>query len=116
MSDGITESRRGSYFNNKSKNVSTTGEVKHHQSYYDLDRNKPYKNNNSSATEFKSVWVGANNTGDLDYMPNQKWHQIISFIKSGIRIIGYAFLPFDLVIATGILILSEVIGIGEELV
>jgi hypothetical protein len=24
---------------------------------------------------------------DLDKMPNQKWHQIISFIKSGIRIV-----------------------------
>jgi hypothetical protein len=49
-------------------------------------------------------------------MPNQKWHKIISFIKSGVRILGYAFLPFDLVIATGILIFSEVIGIVEELV
>ena len=53
---------------------------------------------------------------DLDYMPNQKWHQIISFIKSGIRIVGYALLPFNLVIATGVLILSEIIGIAEELV
>tara|TARA_B110000908_G_C9986082_1_gene327666 strand:- start:201 stop:491 length:291 start_codon:yes stop_codon:yes gene_type:complete len=50
------------------------------------------------------------------HMPNQKWHKIISFIKSGVRILGYAFLPFDLVIATGILIFSEVIGIVEELV
>ena len=49
-------------------------------------------------------------------MPNQKWHRIISFIKSGIRILGYIFIPFNLVIATIILIISEVIGIIEELV
>lgn len=115
MSDGITEARRGSYFSDKNKNVSTTGKVKHNKYYYDLDRNKPYKDINSTGTEFKSVYVG-DKQEDLDYMPNQKWHQIISFIKSGIRIIGYVFLPFDLVIATGVLILSEVIGIVEELV
>jgi hypothetical protein len=50
------------------------------------------------------------------HMPNQKWHKIISFIKSGIRILGYAIIPFDLVIATLILIISEMIGIIEELV
>ena len=41
---------------------------------------------------------------DLDKMPNQKWHQIISFIKSGIRIIGYILIPFDLVIAASVLV------------
>jgi hypothetical protein len=49
-------------------------------------------------------------------LPDARKHQIISFIKSGIRILGYAIIPFDLVIATGVLILSEVIGIVEELV
>lgn len=53
---------------------------------------------------------------ELEHMPNQKWHKIISFIKSGVRILGYAIIPFNLVIATGVLILSEVIGIVEELV
>lgn len=48
--------------------------------------------------------------------PDAKKHQIISFIKSGVRIIGYAFIPFSLEIATGVLILSELIGIIEELV
>ena len=119
MSDGKTEAYRNSKM---FKNVDITDEVKHNKYYYDFDRNKPYKDFQSTSTEFKSVWVGGNDTSaknkkeDLDYMPNQKWHQIISFIKSGIRIVGYAFLPFDLVIATGVLILSEVIGIVEELV
>ena len=53
---------------------------------------------------------------DLDKMPNQKWHQIISFIKSGIRIVGYILIPFDLVIAASVLVFSEWIGIVEELV
>ena len=49
-------------------------------------------------------------------MPNQKLHQQISFFKSGVRIVGYLFIPFSLVTATALLILSEVIGIIEELV
>ena len=52
----------------------------------------------------------------LKHMPDQKRHKIISLIKSAVRIIGYAFIPFDLVVATIILIISEVIGILEELV
>jgi hypothetical protein len=53
---------------------------------------------------------------NLEKMPNQKWHQIISFVKSGIRIVGYCFIPFNLVIAAIILVISEIIGIIEELV
>jgi hypothetical protein len=53
---------------------------------------------------------------ELHHMPNQYWHKVISFIKSGARIIGYTFIPYDLVSATLILIISEVIGIVEELV
>ena len=52
----------------------------------------------------------------LGLMPDQKWHRIVSFIKSGIRIAGYAFIPFNLIIATILLIVSEVVGIIEELV
>lgn len=58
--------------------------------------------------------------GQLKYKvmkyPDAKKHQIVSFIKSGIRIVGYAFLPFSLEVAAIVLILSEVIGIYEELV
>ena len=50
------------------------------------------------------------------HMPNQKWHKYVSFIKSGVRILGYALIPFNLVAATIVLIFSEVIGIIEELV
>lgn len=51
-----------------------------------------------------------------EHMPNQKWHRIFSFIKSGVRIAGYCFIPFSLGMATFLLIFSEVIGIFEELV
>ena len=53
---------------------------------------------------------------NLEYMPDQRLHQLISFFKSGVRIVGYFFIPFNLVAATVLLILSEVIGIIEELV
>jgi len=48
--------------------------------------------------------------------PDAKLHQIVSFIKSGIRIIGYAAIPFSLGWAVTFLILSEAVGIIEELV
>lgn len=48
--------------------------------------------------------------------PDAKKHQVVSFIKSGVRIIGYLLLPFDIVAAAAILVISEVIGILEELV
>lgn len=49
-------------------------------------------------------------------IPDPKKHQTISFIKSGIRILGYFLLPFNLLMGAGILILSEIVGIYEELV
>ena len=56
------------------------------------------------------------NMVETEKHPDAKLHQITSFIKSGIRIIGYGFLPFNLVLACGILIVSEIVGIIEELV
>tara|TARA_R100001460_G_scaffold58180_2_gene98026 strand:+ start:228 stop:425 length:198 start_codon:yes stop_codon:yes gene_type:complete len=53
---------------------------------------------------------------NLKHMPDQRLHQVISFIKSGIRIVGYGLLLYNVPIAVGVLILSEAIGIIEELV
>ena len=53
---------------------------------------------------------------NLENMPDQKKHQIISFIKSGIRILGYGLLLYSVPITVGVLIFSELIGIVEELV
>jgi hypothetical protein len=62
-------------------------------------------------------------TGGLmsDYRPKQQLpdarkHQITSFIKSGIRISGYIFIPFNIIIAVALLVASEIVGIYEELV
>jgi hypothetical protein len=52
----------------------------------------------------------------IQNIPDPKKHQIISFIKSGIRILGYFTLPFNLLIGAGVLILSEIVGVYEELV
>ena len=49
-------------------------------------------------------------------VPDAKLHQIVSFIKSGVRILGYALIPFNILYATMFLILSEIIGIVEEVV
>tara|TARA_S200002703_G_scaffold65203_1_gene56308 strand:- start:2740 stop:3024 length:285 start_codon:yes stop_codon:yes gene_type:complete len=94
MSDGITEARRGTYF--------SENEIQHNKEYYDVNRNRSKRDRNLIP--------------EINHMPNQKWHKIVSFIKSGTRIIGYALLPFSLVSATIVLILSEIIGIIEELV
>ena len=49
-------------------------------------------------------------------LPDARRHQIISFVKSGIRILGYGFLWFSLDTSIILLILSEMVGIIEELV
>lgn len=56
------------------------------------------------------------NTPSGQKYPDAKLHQMVSFFKSGVRIVGYIFIPFNLVAATVLLILSEVVGIIEELV
>jgi hypothetical protein len=53
---------------------------------------------------------------NLKSIPNPDKHQKISFIKSGVRILGYCFIPFNVIVAMGLLILSEALGIVEELV
>ena len=53
---------------------------------------------------------------NLEKLPDPKKHQIISFVKSGIRILGYIFIPFDLGAAVTLLVVSEAVGIIEELV
>jgi len=49
-------------------------------------------------------------------LPDARKHQLISFIKSGIRLIGYGALLYNIETAVYILVFSELIGIAEELV
>ena len=53
---------------------------------------------------------------NLEKLPDPRLHQIISFVKSGIRILGYIFIPFDLGAAVTLLVVSEAVGILEEMV
>jgi len=64
----------------------------------------------------RGTYSSKNKMKNLDQMPDQKWHRRISFLKSGIRIVGYCFIPFNLITATVFLVISEVVGIIEELV
>jgi len=49
-------------------------------------------------------------------IPDPKKHQLVSFLKSGIRILGYVALFVSIEAAAVLLILSEAVGIYEELV
>ena len=53
---------------------------------------------------------------NLDKLPDPRLHQIISFVKSGVRILGYLFIPFNIGVAVTLLVVSEAIGIVEEMV
>ena len=53
---------------------------------------------------------------NLEKLPDPKKHQIISFVKSGVRILGYLFIPFNIGVAVTLLVVSEAVGILEELV
>jgi hypothetical protein len=48
--------------------------------------------------------------------PDAKKHQIVSFIKSAVRIVGYGLLFVSIPLAAIVLIGSEAIGVLEELV
>jgi hypothetical protein len=54
--------------------------------------------------------------------PDPKLHQRISFIKSAVRLLGYALIPLILLdinyvwVSSSVLFISEFIGILEELV
>ena len=99
MSDGITEARRGTYFSNSSR--------------YAIPESDPQT---GELNPYYEELTGKKNPLDIKHMPNQKWHRYVSFIKSGVRILGYGLIPFNLVAATVVLIFSEIIGVIEELV
>jgi hypothetical protein len=54
---------------------------------------------------------------DLEYMPDQKMHRNISFVKSGMRLIACGLGMLGYIPAAFVLLLmAEVVGIYEELV
>ena len=56
------------------------------------------------------------NIPKIKHHPDARKHQLISFTKSAIRIIGYGLLVVNVPAAVGVLILSEAVGVIEELV
>jgi hypothetical protein len=48
--------------------------------------------------------------------PDPKKHKQLSFVKSFIRMGGYILLPWNITIASIILLLSELVGVWEETV
>jgi hypothetical protein len=48
--------------------------------------------------------------------PDPKKHKMLSFTKSFIRMIGYILLPYDMILASIVLLISEFIGVWEETV
>jgi hypothetical protein len=108
MSDGKTEAMRGTYF---------------HYTYGSTPPSIDYNTNGVEHVTTNGVEHVTTNQWQEPHIeflhkhtPDPKWHKIVSFIKSGFRIVGYCFIPFSLVTATIILILSEIIGIVEEMV
>lgn len=55
-------------------------------------------------------------TPKIDHMPDQYRHKQLSLVKSAIRILGFGAFWFNLELAGILLILAEIVGIGEELV
>lgn len=60
--------------------------------------------------------VNSGSSGGKQIAPDPKNHFRISMLKSALRMIGYVVLVLDLRIGVGLLLISEFIGIVEELV
>ena len=63
-----------------------------------------------------NTWQEPHKEIDFEKLPDPTNHQLISFLKSAVRISGYILLFYSLWIAVPVLVLSELIGIVEELV
>ncbi len=64
-----------------------------------------------SSNKKMPLWKTTNN----NYTPNSKKNMILSYIKTGFRIIGYSFIPFNLVISMILLIISEMLSIIQNI-
>ena len=49
-------------------------------------------------------------------IPDPKKHKTVSLVKSTIRMIGYILLIYSIPTSIGVLVLSEVLGVMEEMV
>ena len=114
----------GYYLENKSKNFLEKMSTRDYEGWrrYGKWKKEQYENYQKQMSDreimdakhksHKKVPVVKN----IDQMPDQKWHRRISFIKSGIRIVGYLAIPINIPSAVALLVVSEAVGIIEELV
>lgn len=99
------------------KNIGQNGNTGEHYANVVWTETSTQRSMNEAVSTSKVVdSITSRNTTNEQQLPDARKHQIISFIKSGIRILGYVLLPFDIVAATVVLAISEVVGILEELV
>jgi hypothetical protein len=63
-----------------------------------------------------NVWAEPHKEIDFKNIPDPKKHQLVSFLKSAVRISGYVALFWSISLGAIILIISELVGIIEELV
>jgi len=53
---------------------------------------------------------------NMEFMPDQKLHRTISFIKSAIRILGCLALIGNITLGAVLIAIAEVVGVIEEIV
>ena len=113
----------GYYLENKLKNFLEKMSTREYEGWrrYGKWKKEQYENyqKQMSDREIMNAKRGVKNPPQLkniDQMPDQKWHRRISFIKSGIRIVGYLAIPINIPAAVALLVVSEAVGIIEELV
>ena len=113
----------GYYLENKLKNFLEKMSTRDYEGWrrYGKWKKEQYENyqKQMSDREIMNAKRGVKNPPQLkniDQMPDQKWHRRISFIKSGIRIVGYLAIPINIPAAVALLVVSEAVGIIEELV
>lgn len=64
----------------------------------------------------RGTYFKGKNMKDLEKLPDPRMHQIISFVKSGIRIAACITFPFCIIGGATLLGVAEIVGIYEELV
>ena len=63
-----------------------------------------------------NAWQEPHKEINFEKLPDPTNHQLISFLKSAVRISGYLLLFYSPLIAVPVLVISELVGIVEELV
>lgn len=80
------------------------------EAFKGMNFNREIEINDSCRDEFDEIKF------EIFKQSNPQMKKIVSFTKSSIRVIGYICIPFNLTLACVSLIVSEGVGVIEELV